>query len=178
MHSLFDQNGEIILSEETKEQIIKQYTVSSDRQKYIPSEDDKMTDLTCSCGGFLVQRQAFSDNEIMASAERIVGEIPKHKKTRTQKKWRKRWAEKAGPIIMGLKLVSIMRPPMFVCSICGKKEGFYGAIGRNMIKVEPMPEGAKLIYDKDPEIFAEEERKKKLEEERQEESDDWKYSRE
>lgn len=140
MNTLFDNNGGLILDQETKENIIKQYLAISQRQSYNPQENDTMTELTCICGGFLVQRPRHSDNDIMASAERVIGEIPKHKKTRIQKKWRKRWAEKAGPIILGLKLAAIMGPPTFICSKCGKQEGFYSAIGRNMIRVEPLTE--------------------------------------
>jgi len=159
------------------------FLATSQRQSYNPQDNDIMTDLTCVCGGFLVQRPRHSDNDIMASAERVIGEIPKHKKTRIQKKWRKRWAEKAGPIILGLKLAAIMGPPTFICSKCGKQEGFYGAIGRNIIKVEPLSEGAAPVYYMDEGALdamdkAEDDCEKKIEEARQEERDDWQYSRE
>ena len=144
MSGNFNDNGEF--KSEFKKEILSKlienqnkYMVSSEILKYIPEEGDEITELTCICGGFLMRRPRYSEKSILASVERVVGAIPKHKKTRIQKKWRKKWAEQAGPIMLGLKLAAITAPPTFVCSKCGKKEGFYGAIGRNMIKVEPLP---------------------------------------
>jgi hypothetical protein len=115
-----------------------------------PKNPDENT-LKCTCGGDMFAAPRYSEDEIMKSVQRIVGKIPKHKNNRIQKKWRKKWAEKAGPVIMGLKLARAMTPPRYVCSLCGKSEGFYTAIGRNLIKIEPLPlpEACRTLYERD-----------------------------
>ena len=37
-----------------------------------------------------------------------------------------------------------------VCESCGKSESFMRRIGRELIKVEPLPQGAMPLYDRDP----------------------------
>ena len=54
--------------------------------------------------------------------------------------------------ICGGELESVPRPfgpGHFKCSKCGKNDSLYSALGRNLFKVEQLPQGAPPIYDED-----------------------------
>lgn len=85
--------------------------------------------LRCPCGGSL---QAFRRVS-------IVGDPPPHKKKRIAKKWRKRWEEKHRWYLVSSMMVSILQPPFFRCTRCGRLEGFYSAVGCNMFGVQALP---------------------------------------
>lgn len=97
--------------------------------------------MKCVCGGDLVaestairfQRSLDIAKNILRSSLRK----PKSKKKRIIKKWKKR----VDRLTMQIALASlpILGRPVFTCSACGKIDGFYSAMGRNMIVVEPLP---------------------------------------
>jgi hypothetical protein len=44
-------------------------------------------------------------------------------------------------------LVTPLRNPMgFMCIDCGSRQGFYSMMAKSMFQIQPMPEGAKVIY--------------------------------
>ena len=98
------------------------------------------TEMQCSCGGKLVQ------------VRRVL--LPKpprtHRKKRINKKWRKRWQEENRSRILASTMIGLMQRPSYRCSKCGRNEGFYSAMGRNLIQVQPLPDGALPVYDREP----------------------------
>ena len=106
----------------------------------------RKTELKCICGGFLHESNVHDK-----MTAKLIGPKPKHKKKRILKKKMKQWRLKALPYLM----ISPLSKPSFVCGSCFKREGFYGAIGKNIIQVQPMPPGALLVYDKAPDEFHE-----------------------
>ncbi len=102
----------------------------------------RLTELTCSCSGLLREVRFFFPP------------IPKprHKNRRIRKKLVAKWME-TNRIQTGiLNMVSLMRPPTYQCVKCEQRQGFYAAMARNLIKVEPMPESSTFLFDysKDP----------------------------
>jgi hypothetical protein len=89
--------------------------------------------MTCACGG------------VLQEVKTVV--VPKyrprhHRKKRIRKKWKARWERENISRTQISVLVGLMQPPTYRCEKCGKRDGFYSAVGRNLIKVEPLPEGA------------------------------------
>jgi hypothetical protein len=66
---------------------------------------------------------------------------------RIARKQIKRWFEKTRPARMMNLMLGAMRPMGFRCASCKQITGFYAAIGRNLFKVEPMPQGALPTYN-------------------------------
>ena len=98
----------------------------------------RLGEMTCTCGGRLREFHTI-----------IVPEYdpPHHRKKRIRKKWRKRW-ERENPILRGVcAMAGLMQRPWYRCEKCGKRDGFYSAVGRNFIKIEPLPDGALPLYD-------------------------------
>ncbi len=108
--------------------------------------------MKCSCGGALESRR--EPPKGLDYVNRILGPPPRHKKTRTRKKRMKEYTESQRALLLAVNCMAAMMKPHFVCGTCGRREGFYSAIGRNMITVEPMPPGALPIYNKDPGVAA------------------------
>lgn len=96
-----------------------------------------LTEMTCTCGGKLRDVRT-----IVVPTYR-----PRHhRKKRIRKKWRKKWErENAARVHVGV-MMGLMQRPTFRCEKCGKRDGFYSAAARNLIKVEPLPEGALPLY--------------------------------
>jgi hypothetical protein len=108
--------------------------------------------LKCRCGGELEAQRRVLPVALQERLEReLRGTPPRHRKSRIRKKLYKRWvAEKEQLVLFARRtmlMVGAMGPPSYQCTVCGMREGFYGAMGRNMFVVEPMPPGAQVIYD-------------------------------
>lgn len=113
--------------------------------------DDKQgigepTDLKCTCGGTM---HRFDPTK--GQYERLKKELgnPRYSRRKRQmKKNRKNWRKKAG--FRAFLLAAIVRPLRnlmgFVCIECGSRRGFYDMMAKSMFRIEPMPEGAKLVY--------------------------------
>ena len=117
-----------------------------------PSVLGPATSLKCFCGGILhkdvegLRKRAEETSAALASRTR-----PRHRKKRILKKRIKAWQTRMRVLNCVTMLVAGCHPT-FVCAKCSRREGFYGAIGRNLIQVEPMPSGALPIYDRDLEV--------------------------
>lgn len=87
--------------------------------------------MKCTCGGELqLNRRALPSLE----------PIPRHRKSRIQKKRFKQWLDRTNQQRMLLAItLSAMGPCRFQCVQCGRAEGFYSVMGRNMFTVTPMP---------------------------------------
>jgi hypothetical protein len=90
----------------------------------------RVTDLKCrSCSGFLqVVRFLFPPIP-----------KPRHKNRKKRKALVARWMETNRVQTGVLNLMSLMTPPSYVCEKCGRRQGFYAAMARNLINVEPFP---------------------------------------
>lgn len=102
----------------------------------------RATQLRCTCGGHL--------HEKVPAALALEKLLPKpvHRKKRILKKRLRVWQARA----MLLQAVAQMGMRSgFICGSCGKREGFYRAIGHNLIQVEPMPP-ALPCYDREPSV--------------------------
>ena len=98
----------------------------------------KKTELRCSCGGFLHEF-----NPQRYAILKSIGKPRYSKNKRIQKKFKKQWRLKNLPILMTLPLVR----GGYKCGSCGRRESLYGAIGRNLFKVQEMPQGAVPYYN-------------------------------
>jgi len=105
----------------------------------------KATRMKCCCGGLLHENPA-DQARLAAVVSAVCGPPPRHRKRRIQKKWMKAWAAKARVVILA---GGPMQRPTFVCAKCSRREGFYGAVGRNLIQIESLPPGAVPIYTRD-----------------------------
>lgn len=128
---------------------LKKLVERSDRQP-LTNDPAHSTGLKCSCGGSLVRGHGSSFfREVIESA---IGPRPYHKKKRIRKKWLKRWTREfvvVAPMALNM-LVQTSRA--LSCTRCHQVVGLYQAIARNTIVVEPMPQGALPVYDKDLEV--------------------------
>ena len=105
------------------------------------------TGLKCSCGGDLAKYEPLREK---IEAARIAAGKPRHAKTfRLQKKFHKAWVEKHRVCLMGTMILGALGPPKLRCLKCGRPTGFYQAMAHNMFKIEPMPQGAVPVYDRD-----------------------------
>jgi len=101
----------------------------------------RVTEMTCACGGNLRDVRT-----LVVPTYR-----PRHqRKKRIRKKWKARWEKENRVRIQASVMMGLMQRPSFRCEKCGRKEGFYSAAGRNMILVEPLPEHARPIWDREP----------------------------
>jgi hypothetical protein len=74
---------------------------------------------------------------------------PLSKNRRIRKKQLKRWYAENWPFYAVHAAMLATRSSGFRCISCKRLVGFYHAIGRNLIKVEPMPPGALPYYEGD-----------------------------
>jgi hypothetical protein len=102
--------------------------------------------LKCPCGGDLeVARK--NPAEHLNIVLMAIGKPRWSRNRRIRKKLEKRWeTEKLRPALLVAGFASAIRPPMYECTQCGRKHSFYGAIARNLIKVEPMPTPPGLVF--------------------------------
>jgi hypothetical protein len=77
-----------------------------------------------------------------------VAELGPPKKVKTRRKYRpymKTYKRKLTSLtaikLWGLRHTKILAGKHFVCESCGTKEGYYHAMGRSVIKVEPLSVG-------------------------------------
>lgn len=97
----------------------------------------RVTDLTCSCGGLLREVR-----HVVVPRNR-----PRHhRQRRIRKKWQKRWERENRARLAISGMMSALRHPSYRCEACGRVSGFYAAMGRNLISVQPMPGGAASIF--------------------------------
>lgn len=86
--------------------------------------------LKCDCGGKLIAKPYVTkEKAIEAVKEKDVKE------------------EDKGVWVLGLTLMGLMTPPHFVCEKCGISRGYYDTIGRALLQVDPLPQGAYACYD-------------------------------
>lgn len=108
-------------------------------------EVSEKTDLNCSCGENLYKMKSKYDSFDMAKM--IAGNPRYSKKARLRKKFAKQYDIKFRKCYSMILMTSYLRQPLgYACIKCGKRYSFYNAIASNMIKIEPLPEGAELIY--------------------------------
>jgi len=100
----------------------------------------RLTEMTCRCGGRL--------REVRRLVVPVEEPRP-HRQKRIRKKWRKRWEREHGSMVSLSAALSAARGPSYLCDVCGRTEGFYAAVGRNLISVQPMPPAAVLTFDRD-----------------------------
>lgn len=91
-----------------------------------------ITEMKCGCGGFL---------QVVALVPRV-SQPPRHRTRRISKKWEKRWRRAQGALLSIETLLAFSRTPHFRCVACGQRASFYRAMGRNLITVQPLPDGA------------------------------------
>jgi hypothetical protein len=65
---------------------------------------------------------------------------PTHKKRRILKKRLKRWARDVATRKQVFAFMAAMQRPTYRCVACNRKEGFYAAMGRNLIVIERLPD--------------------------------------
>jgi len=100
-----------------------------------------VTEMSCTCGGKLRDIRTLVVPTYRPRYQR---------KKRIRKKWKARWEkENRARVHVGV-MVGLMQRPSFRCETCGRRDGFYSAMGRNMIMVEPLPERARPIWDREP----------------------------
>ena len=101
----------------------------------------RITEMSCTCGGKLRDITTLVVPTYRPRYQR---------KKRIRKKWKARWEkENRARVHVGV-MVGLMQRPSFRCETCGRRDGFYSAMGRNMIMVEPLPERARPIWDREP----------------------------
>lgn len=98
---------------------------------------EKETELKCQCGGNLSERHTMHIPK---------GLPPRHRKKRLRKKLQRKWEEKHAGVIFMNAAVSLIQKPSYSCTQCGKVQGFYQTMARNMFTVEPLPECAIPFY--------------------------------
>lgn len=113
-----------------KESIVSKFL---EKEKNISSrtKEIKETDLVCSCGGVLIECR--TENEFQN-----IPKSKKHRRTRINKKWEKKFYKNNRTALMIQSLLSFPRHPFFKCKKCGVNSGFYKAMGMNMLKIEPL----------------------------------------
>ena len=104
------------------------------------------TEFRCHCGG--VMHRYDPTKRMRAEAEKKAGKPRYSRRKRQMKKNVKRWRQsKQFDALLLACLVTPLRNPMgFMCSECGSREGFYSMMAKSMFQIQPMPEGAKVIY--------------------------------
>jgi len=102
----------------------------------------RLTEMTCTCGGPLREARTV-----------IVPKFrpPHHRKKRIRKKWRQCWEKRHRQLVGVGTMIGLMQRPTYLCEKCGRRDGFYSAAARNIFTVEPLPEGARPIWDREPE---------------------------
>lgn len=79
----------------------------------------------------------------------VCGTEPRVKTRKKRKVALKNYRRKFRRVFFAASLVNPLRNrPTYVCSTCGSHQGFYQAIARNIVSVDPLPMGANIIYDK------------------------------
>lgn len=105
--------------------------------------------ITCSCGANMVMRSRVTLEATIEEARRkALVELGPLKKVKTRRKYRpymkaykRRLSTLAAINLLGLRAANILAGKHFVCESCGVKEGYYHAMGRSIIKVEPLSRG-------------------------------------
>jgi hypothetical protein len=158
--SLFNENGK--LNAGGLQSAMKQLANYAD-SIHINREPSKTTQPTsgmkCYCGGTL--RFDSTQDRFLKSWDIAVMAIPKPRskrkpnrewslKKRIAKKQKRAWVRDVG-LISGIGMPLIGRNTV-VCDQCGRKEGWYSAVARNIIQIEPLPQGALPVYDTDVDV--------------------------
>ena len=106
----------------------------------------RATDLTCTCGGVLHEREIPPPPRILPGPRRS-------RNRRIRKKQRLKWMRTTGRALLYIHMAMMaLRPTGYRCASCKRHMGFYEAVGRNIFQIEPLPDGALPIYDRDPEV--------------------------
>jgi len=102
----------------------------------------RLTGLKCTCGGLLREARTV----IVPKSH-----PPHHRKRRIRKKWLRRWKEEHRVHVGVGVMMGLMQRPTYQCESCGRRDGFYSAMGRNLFTIERLPERARPIWDRKPE---------------------------
>jgi len=124
-----------------------------------PENPGPPSGMKCSCGGNLCF-DSFRDRS-MKSWNIATTIIPKPRsrrksnrewslKKRIAKKQKKAWLRKVG-LVAGIGVPLIGRNKL-TCEKCGRIDGWYSAVARNIIQIEPLPQGALPVYDKNIDV--------------------------
>jgi len=100
--------------------------------------------MECRCGGNMLHKHPARETAM----KMLQKHRPWSRNRRIMKKQMKRFA-RTSTAQLAMHMTLLSGPGIFVCEKCGKKDSFYSAIGRNIIKVEPMPGPAAMpVYEK------------------------------
>jgi len=128
-----------MISAEQK-QVVANLLISGSGGFQVHETPKRETELKCSCGALLVEFRRV-----------LLPRGPQtHRKKRITKKWRKRWEKENRHLILASSMMGLLQRPAYRCAQCGKEEGFYSVMGRNLFTVEPMPPGALAVYSEEP----------------------------
>jgi hypothetical protein len=94
----------------------------------------QVTDMVCTCGGKL--------QAVKYVATDMLPPQPTHRKKRIRKKLAKRWIKETRHLRMLGVMIGALQPPKFKCVECARVNSYYAAMARNLVTVEPLPEGA------------------------------------
>jgi len=124
---------------------LKQELISKlieNQSKYVLNTDlilleCRETELECSCGGKLIQRSSILDP--IKRAFSVAGPRPKVKTRKKRKIKLAQWRRKFDNAKFAATLcIPISHRIFYVCKNCEKQMGYYEAIGKNLVKIEPL----------------------------------------
>jgi len=101
----------------------------------------RITEMSCTCGGKLRDITTLVVPTYRPRYQR---------KKRIRKKWKARWEKENRVRIQASVMMGFMQRPSYRCETCGRRDGFYSAAARNIFTVEPLPERARPIWDREP----------------------------
>lgn len=90
--------------------------------------------MICVCGGSMKSDRSVV-NRLTANAEKK--HIPWSRNRRIRKKQEKAHRHSA-QVIAAMAMRPLFSRPPWKCDVCGKTEGHYAALGRNLIQIEPL----------------------------------------
>lgn len=124
-------------------EIMKKAMVMLDPYKDVPLGE--ATEFVCHCGGTM---HRFDPVGHKAREDLKKCGKPRYSRRKRQaKKNHKAWKKKHERVLWMSALMMPLRHPMsFKCATCGVREGFYSMMAKAMFRIQPMPEGAKVVY--------------------------------
>ncbi len=102
------------------------------------------------CGGEVEIASSSIGNQIKESMYKTMLKNPiKNKKKRIQKKLNKKIFSENNRRMLGINLAAtVINIPVFKCKDCGFEESGYSYLGRNLVRVDELPQGAYAQYEK------------------------------
>jgi DNA-directed RNA polymerase subunit M/transcription elongation factor TFIIS len=103
------------------------------------------------CGGEVEIASSSIGNQIKDSMYKTMlkNPIKNKKKKRIQKKLNKKIFSENNRIRLCINFAAtVINSPIFKCKDCGFEEGGYSYLGRNLVRVDELPQGAYAQYEK------------------------------